>query len=116
VNASITPPTKFMVEHRKIVHYLLNLDHPDGKAKAEFFLARGFSLSDLSEFAHSLLDHPLRASSSLTEFVPDVYAPRFVYEGGLLCPDRTQPRVRTIWELKGGETHGRLVTAFPCRS
>jgi hypothetical protein len=37
---------KALVEERKIRSYLLNLEHPDGLAKARFFMSRGYRADD----------------------------------------------------------------------
>lgn len=107
------PPTNFLIEHREIVGYLLDVSHPDGGGKAKFFLSQGFALSDIAEFARCILGHPLAPGSVLTSIAQDAYAPKFIYEGPLRCPNGKAPPLRTVWELKDGDTHGRLVTAYP---
>ena len=108
ISSSPQPPKQFLIERKKIVGYLLDASHPDGGGKAKFFLSHGFDLSDIATFARCILSHPLAPGSALTKIAQDAYAPKFIYEGPLLCPDGEAPRLRTVWELKNGDTHGRL--------
>lgn len=45
------------VERKKIVKYLLSPSHPDGSAKARFFVRFGFSSREWKIFAQALRQH-----------------------------------------------------------
>lgn len=45
------------VERKKIVEYLLSSSHPDGRAKAGFFIRFGFSSEEWKIFAQALRKH-----------------------------------------------------------
>ena len=47
------------VEDSKIFEYLLNLQHPDGKEKANLFLKSGFHLDKLADFKAFLINHAM---------------------------------------------------------
>ncbi len=106
------PPKRFRIEALKVTAYLLNLAHPDGGSKAKFFLSYGFSASTPSDSALALLEHPL--GSPLVDRVVNSYGVKFVYEGPILAPNGPTSVVRSVWEVKAGDRHARLVTAYPC--
>jgi hypothetical protein len=43
-------PKHLIVETEKVTGYLLNPDHPIGKAKAKFFQKRSFTTQEVSPF------------------------------------------------------------------
>jgi len=45
---------KARVEKKKIVEYLLSASHPDGSAKARFFIRFGFTSKEWKIFAQAL--------------------------------------------------------------
>lgn len=99
----------------KLVTYSLNLDHPDGSAKAKGFeQILGIGPADLD-----YLDHTLRAGV-LDAAITDV---RDNPPWGLLCEVRVSVAglheksgrvvsVTTSWELRHADDRPRLVTAY----
>ena len=49
--------SKARVERTKVVEYLLSSSHPDGSAKARFFIRFGFSSEKWKIFAQALRKH-----------------------------------------------------------
>ena len=99
------------VEHTKAVHYLLSMEHPDGKDKARFFIERGFSSDQWQHFAHALRTHG--ASNDVVRRIESPHGPKFVIEGVMETPDGLNPFVRSVWIINPGVTEPRLVTAYP---
>ncbi|WP_279357698.1 DUF6883 domain-containing protein [Methylobacterium indicum] len=101
----------FAVDPTKITAYLLNVDHPEGGAKARFFIARGFDPGVVAIFIAAVRQHAVAL-----HFVRDVsneYGVKRVYEGPLACPDGTAPHVRSVWHKTPGSSVRMLVTAYP---
>jgi hypothetical protein len=100
-----------MVEEKKIVTYLLNLEHEDGKSKAKFFLERGFTPEQWELFADSLREHA--ANNEIAKIIPGPFGQKFVIECHLSTPDEINPCIRVVWTVEEGTTEPRLVTAYP---
>ena len=45
-----------IISHEKVCGYLLNLDHPDGGSKANWFHSLGYELSNWQMLAEDLLE------------------------------------------------------------
>lgn len=95
----------------KIVGYLLSDTHPEGRHKAAFFTAFGFSIERREEFARALLRH-LRENEALEE-ARSPFGRRYLVEGIIHAPDGRTPMIRSIWFIERGAEAPRLVTAFP---
>jgi hypothetical protein len=104
------PPDR-QIDRSKIEDYLL---HPiNGRGKAAFFQAFGFSLLQWQALQSALLDHA--ASGHLIEAVVSPYGTRYIVRGGLRTPDgrKPQPRVCSVWQADNGAVGVRLITAYP---
>ena len=99
-----------LVEERKIVEYLLNLDHPVGASKAKFFLACGFSLAEWVTLRRSLITHA--RTNAPTRRIGTPYGMRFTVECHCPTPNGRNPCIRTVWEI-GADQQPRLLTAIP---
>jgi hypothetical protein len=101
------------IEPRKIKNYLLNLKHPDGGAKAAFFLRFGFEASQPEAMMLALLAHA--RAHKVTRLQNSELGTSYVIEGPLQTPDGRNPNVRTVWLIETGETAPRLLTAIPLK-
>jgi hypothetical protein len=79
----------------KIKRYLLNVDHPEGGAKARFFLTCGFDLSAPDPFIEASLAHG--QSRHLVSETSGRFGVKRVYEGPLATPHGANPLVRSVW-------------------
>jgi hypothetical protein len=101
---------KARVERKKVVEYLLSSSHPDGSAKARFFIRL-----DLLQRSGNLCtalkqhgeDHDVNAS------IESRHGTRDSVDGVLQTPNGRNPQVRTVWVLAKGSESPRLVTAYP---
>lgn len=102
---------KVLVERDKIIHYLLNVKHHIGSAKATFFLDHGFRAEKWEVLAKALRIH------GQTQQVKSVretnYGLSYAVEGKLITPDERNPYVRSVWQMDEGAVAPRLITAYP---
>ena len=104
-----------IVEEKKLLGYLLNFEHDDGKDKAAFFVRFGFSRERWRELAEALKGHAIK--NALVKTVESAFGTRYVVEGPMRAPDGRAPWVRTVWIVEAEEalreSPPRLVTAYP---
>jgi hypothetical protein len=82
------------VDQSKIVDYLLSTTHPDGQAKARFFIGFGFHLNQWKQLADALLS--VGTSNPVSASVESSHGTRYVVDGLLATPINRSPRVRTV--------------------
>ncbi len=99
------------VEEVKIKSYLLNLEHEQGGSKAKFFLSRGFTADEWKNFHDALITQG--KSNPVVKVTTDKFGSRYVVDCNCPTPDKRNPCIRTVWELKEDETRPRLITAHP---
>ncbi len=99
------------VERKKIVNYLLSSSHPDGSAKARFFILFGFSPAEWKIFAQALRKHG--RAHEVSASVESRHGTRYSVDGLLETPNGRNPKTRTVWVLPKRSKTPRLVTAYP---
>jgi hypothetical protein len=102
-----------IIDPKKVSHYLLNRRHPDGAAKAAFFMRFGFTPDNREELAGALLTHA--RTHEVTSLKQSPYGINYVIEGALVAPDGRKLLLRTVWVIRSGETIPRFVTAIPLK-
>ena len=100
-----------LVEERKIIDYLLNSTHPEGMAKARFFVQRGYRYDDWEKLAADLRQHGLR--NEVARVVESPFGTRYSVHGPLITPSGDSIRLITVWIIEKGTEVPRLVTAYP---
>jgi len=104
-------PSELCIEEIKIRQYLLNIDHPQGGPKANFFLRRGFSLDDWLRFKAALAVQG--STNTVVRIVDHQYGRRFTVECTCETPDEVNPCIRSVWQIDCGDTIPRLIIAHP---
>lgn len=99
------------VAPEKTRDYLLDIGHPDGGSKADFFLRFGFTRERWEVFAEALRAHAL--DNEIISTRETSYGTHYVVDGSLETPDGRNPRVWTVWELTPDSEVPRLITAYP---
>jgi len=99
------------VDQTKITEYLLSQSHPDGRAKAEFFMRFGFRPENWQVLAEAL--RLVGTSNPVTGVVRSAHGVRYTVDGSLSAPDGRTPRVRTVWIAEPEGSGPRLITAHP---
>ena len=103
--------TKTIIEHDKIVHYLLNAAHPDNGGKARFFATLGFEQADWLQLAAAL--RVLAETGEVVASTRSRHGQKYVVVGRLVSPRGKSPLVQTIWIVDSGSGSARLITAYP---
>ena len=104
--------TRPYIPVHKIQLYLLNPDHSQGRAKARFFTAFGFSLNDTAAMDASLKAHPIHAPLIRTEIRPDGQS-KLVFECEIDVPNGRSPCIRSVWIKEGDTDLLKFMTAYP---
>ncbi len=99
------------VPEMKITHYLLNLNHPRGKGKAQAFRGRGYDESNVIVFIRDLVAIAQTYPVSEVRQLPN--GVHYVVYGEIPTPVGGMMLVRTIWRIDTGENAPRLISAFP---
>ncbi len=83
-----------VIEQKKIIEYLLNPEHPDGRSEARLFLNCGFKRKDWQEFAKAIRIHARKATTTTLE---TLFGMKIIAEGDLATPSGKTLSVRSIW-------------------
>ena len=102
-----------IVDRPKIVDYLLDEKHEDGRGKAQFFIQFGFSPETPEVLAQALLD--LAWNCEVASIQPSPHGTKYVIIGLLKTPNGGAPVVKTVWMIDTGREAPRLITAVPSR-
>lgn len=102
-----------IVDQSKVVAYLLSESHPDGRSKAVFFSALGFSPHRWQTFARALREHG--GAGEVASVSSSAYGKRYSVDGAIETPDGRDPWIRTVWIIDSDRRVPRLVTAHPLR-
>lgn len=100
-----------VVEEEKIVAYLLNAEHPQGKSKARFFLGHGALAADWQSMRQVLLMHARNNPVAKVRTSP--YGDLYQVDCSVALPDGVAFCIRTVWEIRPEQACPRLVTAHP---
>lgn len=95
----------------KVRDYLLSPDHRDGRSKARFFGALGFTRDGWSLLRDALLAVARDGEAESAE--GGVYGHKYVVRGIVQGPTDRAAGVVTVWIVLRGEDIPRLVTAYP---
>jgi hypothetical protein len=102
------------VPREKIVDYLLSPTHRDGRHKAAFFAAFGFSDDNWQALASALLEHATTHDVASEQDSP--FGLRYVVDGIMNMADGRVALVRTVWFIESGAETPRFLTAYPLRT
>lgn len=100
-----------IIEESKISGYLLSMDHPYGRHKAEFFQRFGFYANDWRVLVTALRNHAM--NQKVTEVDDTPFGSKYIIDGPLETPDARNPSIRSVWFLETNEEMPRFVTAYP---
>jgi hypothetical protein len=100
-----------IVAEEKIRGYLLSMSHLEGRSKARFFAAFGFSEVDWKVFAKALQQHAVQYEAVLSK--RNAYGRFYHIDGPIGSPDGRNPLVRSVWVVEAESSLPRLITAHP---
>ena len=99
-----------IVEIAKLRDYSLDATHEEGKHKARVFAAAlGIGASDADWLRGKLIEAALRCECALGRNTP--FGQRYALDFPL-TKGRQKARVRSVWNVRPGETVPRLVTCY----
>jgi hypothetical protein len=99
------------IPEAKILGYLLDSAHPEGRPKSAFFRSLGFTRQRWQELERALLEHA--RTGTVTRSYTGRFGINYVIEGRIDSPSHRRPYVRTVWIIPYGEEAPHLVTAYP---
>ncbi len=105
-------PKRYTVKREKLTEYLLNPDHPQGRAKAKFFLSKGFSRENPKALEPSLKRHVREAKPCKIQRGAEGEGFKVSYIGPLRTPKETVERFISVWYVDEEGT-ATLITAYP---
>lgn len=101
------------VSKAKVVDYLMNERHPDGRSKARFFLAEGFNPENWELLATVLKEQYMDAPSIQKE--PVTWGEVHIVEAPLRSKSGKMRLIRSVWVIENNSQLVRLVTAYPIK-
>ncbi|MCC5877135.1 MAG: hypothetical protein JJU11_13020 [Candidatus Sumerlaeia bacterium] len=104
---------QFVVDRSKVVDYLLNKYHLEGKSKAVFFISLGFSPEKWETLSEALLQAGI--SGETIEKEANQFGEKMIKVSELVVPTGANRLVRTVWFRRLSFDAWRLVTAYPER-
>ncbi len=100
-----------VIPQAKIRDYLLNPEHPIGRAKARFFTGLGFQRARWPELHAALLAHAAAGETQVLDLEPS--GCKYVVRGSIRGPNGTVARLLAVWILFDPTAGPRFVTAYP---
>lgn len=94
----------------KLVHYLLDTNHPVGKSKAWVFRRHGYEESNKERLESDLLRI---ARTAEAEVVETPYGLKYIATGDIITPVGKIVSIRTIWIMEPNDPRPRFITAYP---
>lgn len=98
------------IEKNKIVNYLLNPNHPDGKVKADFFSANGINSGNAVLLEVLLKQQAL--NNEITKKAATIYGLKYIFESVLKFPNNKNHLIRSVWISEENEKIIKFVTAY----
>jgi hypothetical protein len=102
---------KATIERTKIVHYLLDVDHPDGGSKARLLESLGYSSADWLQ-----LDSDMRRMHLTEDYMAtrqSLWGVRYEIVAPITGPSGDTVMFRSIWQIDLGTDVPRLITMYP---
>jgi len=100
-----------IIEESKVTGYLLSMDHPYGRHKAEFFQRFGFSTDNWGVLVTALRNHAINQKVVKADDTP--FGSKYIIDGPVETPDARNPSIRSVWCIETNEETPRFVTAYP---
>lgn len=88
------------VSDKKLLSYLLDLNHLQNQGKAAFFKIVGFTLINPDDLRVAFLSQI--AANDVTKIINTNFGTRFVIEGLMSCPNGKKYPIRSVWFVDTG--------------
>ncbi len=98
------------IAKNKLRAYLLNPNHPDGKAKADFFIANGINSETEWQFENLLKQQATQHEISKQLTTP--FGIKYIFESPIVFPNEKTHVIRSVWIREATEKVIKFVTAY----
>ena len=100
-----------IVPMRKLTEYLLSETHGKGKHKARLFAKIGYDKDNVLELKECLLR--IGHTEKVKQIKKTLYGKNYLIEGKMTAPIGQLVTIKTVWFIRFGTKHPRLITAYP---
>lgn len=100
-----------VIEQAKIVRYLLDVDHPQGGAKARLLVSLGYRASHWQQLEYGLRNAHLVEDVVATSQTS--WGVRYEIVAPLTGPSGDTVVFRSVWQIDLGTDAPRLITMYP---
>ncbi len=100
-----------LVPKEKLINYLLDFEHVDGRSKALFYKIHGFEKSNYQELILNL--KRILSENDFDSSMNTPWGKKYVVFGYLDSIRKQQPLIKTVWQVKTDEGFPTLITAYP---
>lgn len=102
-----------VIDSRKLRDYILSRTHPVGRYKAIFFASLGFTVDNWQDLDRALRKAAAEGLAELDESTP--YGEKYRLRSILQGPVGNSAEIVSVWIVRRGDDHPRLVTVMPGR-
>jgi hypothetical protein len=102
---------KLLVPLQKLYEYLLDVEHPVGGTKAEWFISQGYHSGNAESLADALIE--LAQQSETWILHTTRFGVKCVVRGCVITPIGREVWLTTVWFIDNGRVIPRLITAYP---
>jgi hypothetical protein len=99
-----------IVAPEKVLGYLLNLNHTEGRGKALLFMRFGFTTDDYEVLISSLCSV---ACNEIKDSIITPFGTKYTIESVVPTPDNRNLLLVTVWFIATDTNIPKLVTAYP---
>lgn len=99
------------VPEAKITRYLLDLNHPDGRGKAQEFRKRGYNESNVDTMIGDLIE--VAQSQPVSGVERTEYGTKYVIYGVIQPPTGGDLLILSVWQIDHGSSAPRMLSAYP---
>ena len=102
---------KLLVPLQKLYEYLLDVEHPVGGTKAEWFISQGYHSGNAESLADALIELAQRSETWIRRTTR--FGVKYVVRGSVITPVGREVWLTTVWFIDNGSVIPRLITAYP---
>lgn len=103
---------KIIIDKAKVINYLLNTNHPEGRSKALFFKYYGFYDENPLLFQKAMKNHFYLNFNTVIN-IETPYGTKIILQGPIETPKGKKVLIKSIWFKELHSKCIKLVTAYP---
>ncbi len=100
-----------IVSKEKLIDYLLNFDHHDGRSKASFYQKFGFERTNYMDLIVAL--KRIIAENDFDSCIETHFGKKYIVYGYLDSKRQPKPMLKTVWQINKNDKFPYLITAYP---